>query len=107
MENTLSYSPAEEGTHTSTLTLKASYKDKASNPVDSTIIINLTGTAIKQPSSLKFMPHLTTLEGDTIFQGQEIAPLFEKIKNLLFQNIRLTEARDRLLPKLMSGEIEV
>ena len=81
MENTLSYSPAEEGTHTSTLTLKASYKDKASNAVDSTIIINLTGTAIKQPSSLKFMPHLTTLEGDTIFQGQEIAPLFENRGN--------------------------
>ena len=37
----------------------------------------------------------------------QIAPLFEKIKNLLFQNIRLTEARDRLLPKLMNGEIEV
>ena len=36
----------------------------------------------------------------------QIAPLFEKIKNLLFQNIRLTEARDRLLPKLMSGEID-
>lgn len=36
-----------------------------------------------------------------------IAPLFEKIKNLLFQNIRLTEARDRLLPKLMNGEIEI
>ena len=81
MENTLSYSPAEEGTHTSTLTLKASYKDKASNAVDSTIVINLTGTAIKQPSSLKFMPHLTTLEGDTIFQGQEIAPLFENRGN--------------------------
>ena len=37
----------------------------------------------------------------------QIAPLFEKIKNLLFQNIWLTEARDRLLPKLMNGEIEV
>ena len=36
-----------------------------------------------------------------------IAPLFEKIKNLLFQNIRLTEARDRLLPKLMNGEVEI
>lgn len=30
-----------------------------------------------------------------------------KIKALVFQNRNLTEARDRLLPKLMSGEIEV
>lgn len=31
----------------------------------------------------------------------------DRIKNLAFQNIRLTEARDRLLPKLMSSELEV
>ena len=34
-------------------------------------------------------------------------PLFQKIKNLSFQIRLLTEARDRLLPKLMSGDIEV
>ena len=34
-------------------------------------------------------------------------PLFQKIKNLSFQIRLLTEARDRLLPKLMGGEIEV
>ena len=34
-------------------------------------------------------------------------PLFQKIKNLSFQLRLLTEARDRLLPKLMSGEIEI
>ena len=34
-------------------------------------------------------------------------PLFQKIKNLSFQIRLLTEARDRLLPKLMSGEITV
>lgn len=34
-------------------------------------------------------------------------PLFQKIKNLSFQIRLLTEARDRLLPKLMSGEIEI
>lgn len=32
---------------------------------------------------------------------------FEKIEILLTQNIKAMEARDRLLPKLMSGEIEV
>lgn len=36
-----------------------------------------------------------------------INPYFEKINVLLLKNTRLTEARDRLLPKLMSGEIEV
>ncbi len=34
-------------------------------------------------------------------------PLFQKIKNLSFQIRLLTEARDRLLPKLMGGEMEV
>ena len=34
-------------------------------------------------------------------------PLFQKIKNLSFQIRLLTEARDRLLPKLMSGEMDV
>lgn len=39
---------------------------------------------------------------------QNIAkPYFEKINALLVENIKLAEARDRLLPKLMSGEIEV
>ena len=34
-------------------------------------------------------------------------PLFQKIKNLSFQIRLLTEARDRLLPKLMGGEMDV
>ena len=34
-------------------------------------------------------------------------PIFDEIKNLQKVNINLVEARDRLLPKLMSGEIEV
>lgn len=36
-----------------------------------------------------------------------VEPLFNKISMLYKENIELTEARDRLLPKLMSGEIEV
>lgn len=36
-----------------------------------------------------------------------LQPIFEKIASLLFQNLELTEARDRLLPQLMSGEITV
>ncbi len=36
-----------------------------------------------------------------------ISPLFTKITDCYFSIEKLTEARDRLLPKLMSGEIEV
>ena len=38
---------------------------------------------------------------------QIVAPWFEKRRVLQKQNLSLTEARDRLLPKLMSGELEV
>lgn len=34
-------------------------------------------------------------------------PIYKKCRALNLQNQKLTEARDRLLPKLMSGEIEV
>lgn len=36
-----------------------------------------------------------------------LQPVFSKIANLFNQNIKLVESRDRLLPKLMNGEIEV
>ena len=36
-----------------------------------------------------------------------VSPIMEQIKAKARQNIMLAEARDRLLPKLMSGEIEV
>ncbi len=34
-------------------------------------------------------------------------PVYKLIKNLHQQNLKLREARDILLPRLMSGEIEV
>ncbi len=34
-------------------------------------------------------------------------PIYDLMKNLLMQNIKLREARDILLPRLMSGQIEV
>jgi len=41
-------------------------------------------------------------------QFEELAiPIFSLIKNLNFENQKLTQARDLLLPRLMSGEIEV
>ena len=36
-----------------------------------------------------------------------VSPIMEQIKTKMLENMTLTEARDRLLPKLMSGEIEV
>ena len=39
--------------------------------------------------------------------SQRTTPYFENIKSLQSQLSLLTEARDRLLPKLMSGEIEI
>lgn len=36
-----------------------------------------------------------------------VDPMFKKVKWLSCSNRLLREARDRLLPKLMSGEIEV
>lgn len=39
--------------------------------------------------------------------GSTVLPVFDQIENLHVQNARLTEAREALLPKLMSGEIAV
>jgi len=36
-----------------------------------------------------------------------VKPMFEDILNLRIQNQKLTQARDLLLPRLMSGTIEV
>ena len=36
-----------------------------------------------------------------------VSPIFALMKELLLSVVSLTEARDRLLPKLMSGEIKV
>ena len=36
-----------------------------------------------------------------------VAPMFAQIRTLLFQNIKLSEARDLLLPRLMNGEIAI
>ena len=39
--------------------------------------------------------------------SSKVSPLFENIENLLLQNRLLVEARDLLLPKLMSGQLDV
>lgn len=39
--------------------------------------------------------------------NRQIIPITQQLRNLTFQSRKLRTARDRLLPKLMSGEIEV
>lgn len=53
------------------------------------------------------MPILIPRESICIEFGKFIIPIIDKITKLSEQNIRLLQARDRLLPKLMSGELEV
>lgn len=53
------------------------------------------------------MPVLIPTEQMCIEFGKQFIPISKKIMKLAEQNIRLTQARDRLLSKLMSGELEV
>lgn len=62
---------------------------------------NISGEVVKK--TLVLCPCKEAIDRFT----QIVAPYFEKRRKLQKQVIRLTEARDRLLPKLMSGELEV
>ena len=62
---------------------------------------NISGEVVKQ--TVVVCPPKHIMDKYT----QLVAPLFEKRRMLQKQNIALLEARDRLLPKLMSGELEV
>ncbi len=46
-------------------------------------------------------------EEDLKIFNQDMMPIYQLIKNLHQKNVKLREARDILLPRLMSGEIEV
>ncbi len=56
---------------------------------------------------IKNMPFMMPSEDVLNDFSNNVSPLFNNIKNLSSQIRLLTEARDRLLPKLMSGEIAV
>ena len=56
---------------------------------------------------IKNMPFLMPSEDILDMFSLKVDPLFNTIQNLQSQIRHLTEARDRLLPKLMNGEIEV
>ena len=46
-------------------------------------------------------------QGDMIEFHEQISPIFEEIKTNQYEIEKLTKLRDTLLPKLMSGEIDV
>lgn len=75
-------------------------------PYDSLGSTSSIGTAINS-KIVKAMPVL--LPPKSVIQdfGKKVKPSFQMIKTLLKQNTKLREARDILLPKLMSGQIEV
>lgn len=56
---------------------------------------------------IKAMPFVIPDEVTILAFDKLVAPILEEIKNKQMVCIKLKEARDRLLPKLMSGEIEV
>ncbi len=52
--------------------------------------------------------NLTVPTGSILVQYEEtVAPIFAMVKNLVRQNLQLAQSRDLLLPRLMSGEVEV
>ena len=60
-----------------------------------------------QVDIIKELPYLLPRDDDIRSFEDCVKPLFEQISVKQSQNVCLAEARDRLLPKLMSGEIEV
>lgn len=60
-----------------------------------------------QVDKLKAISYLMPPQKTIDSFSDTVAPIFEMIYNRNSQNFKLAEARDRLLPKLMSGELEV
>ena len=75
-----------------------------------TAINSMTGSDGRQRAQvdkLKLFPYLRPSQSVLDAFERLSKPMFEQIYNLNKQILGLTESRDRLLPKLMSGEIEV
>lgn len=56
---------------------------------------------------IKAMPFVVPTSAELVSFHSATAPMFEMIKTRQRENTRLAELRDSLLPKLMSGEIDV
>lgn len=63
-------------------------------------------TAINS-KTVKKMPFVYPQENTLIMFGDITKPIFDMILNIQSQNAKLQQMRDRLLPQLMSGQIEV
>ena len=75
-------------------------------PYDSLGSTSSIGTAINS-KIVKAMPILLPPKSVIKEFGEKVKPSFQMIKIILKQNTKLREARDILLPRLMSGEIAV
>jgi type I restriction enzyme S subunit len=72
-------------------------KQMASGGVFDTIVVD----------TFKRIPFLCPPDDRTALFGKAVRPIFNQIENLLLQNNQLQQARDALLPKLMSGQLTV
>jgi type I restriction enzyme S subunit len=57
--------------------------------------------------TFKVIPFVLPEAGVTTTFGNAVRPLFQQVETLLLQNQQLSQARDLLLPKLMSGQLDV
>ncbi|GAD22286.1 restriction endonuclease subunit S [Acidovorax sp. MR-S7] len=57
--------------------------------------------------TFKTIPFILPQADVTLVFGDKVRPVFEQIETLLLQNRNLAQARDLLLPKLMSGQLDV
>ncbi len=60
-----------------------------------------------QADKLKVLPYLKPTDQIMMLFARYVELMFIQIQKKNEQNVRLRQARDRLLPKLMSGEVEV
>ena len=60
-----------------------------------------------QADKLKVLPYLKPTDQIMMLFARYVELMFIQIQKKSEQNVRLRQARDRLLPKLMSGEVEV
>jgi type I restriction enzyme S subunit len=57
--------------------------------------------------TFKVIPFVLPDTALTHAYGNAVRPLFQQVETLLLQNTQLAQARDLLLPKLMSGQLDV
>ena len=71
------------------------------------IISKSNGSTFKEISKTNFRNLLITVGTDTKLYISNVKPLYEKIENNILENETLTQLRDTLLPKLISGEVRL